>query len=362
MLVMGVSSPFIVTKRLHRDKRCLLIGILLSAAIVAASAWDRLGYQGQDWQQYDALNASRAPYTDFGADQKLLQRPDILKRYGYSTNDVELIRSFFFVDHQIADPSVLRNMRSELGADGLLTGGVRSGLDAIATLRQPEILPIVVAAAVLFFLAPSLPGAGAWLIFLLALFATGTVGRGGLPHVDIPAVSALLLMSVTQLYRMPERIAMPRRLAGIMVSAGALGLSGYALYPETTEASKVIAEQQASLARFPDEVVVAWGTGMKFESIFPLLAHDAHARSIRVLPLGVFTYAPFSVGDFEEKHGRGFVTRVRSRDGILMVADDSKMDILAIWCKERFGGELNKREVAQSTPYIRIDRVWCANR
>jgi hypothetical protein len=116
--------------------------------------------------------------------------------------------------------------------------------------------------------------------------------------------------------------------------------------------------QQDAVKDFPREPVVAWGGALLFESIFPVLATDDQARQMKLFPFGVFTYAPFSVAAVDELNGRGFIERIRSGDGVLMIATDEQVEMLRVWCGERFAGELG-RTVIQNAPRIRIDRLLC---
>jgi hypothetical protein len=359
-LVIGVAIPVLIGARLYRSRPAVLSAAILAVAVFGAAVCNHLSYMGPDWGYYKTLNEARAPITDFNADEKLLRRPDILSRFGYTKNDVELVRNFFFVDHRIADPVVLKKMMSALGTTWGSTGDARSGLNAMTLLLDPQILPIVVAAAVIFFLAPDWSIGCSWVLFFVTLFGTGFVGRGGLLRVEWPVASLLCVLAWVRLSDLDR----PRRkarnwIAGVTAAVALLSL-GRVLYPMTIESAHTVAVDEAAVARFPREVVVAWGTGLPFESIFPPLANNVGARAMSVMPFGVFTYAPFSVAFFDEKLGKGFVARVRSNKGILMIADEANMRRLSVWCTERFGGIL-KRQAVESAPYIKIDRVWCVN-
>ncbi|MGN6652960.1 hypothetical protein [Trinickia sp.] len=359
-LVAGVAAPVLIATRFYRSRLAVLSAAVLAMAVVGAGVYNHLSYQGPDWQYYESLNAARAPITDFNMDQKLLQRPDILGRFGYTKNDIELVRNFFFVDHHIANPVVLKEMLTALGARWGATGDLSSGLDAMKLLWDPQILPILAAAAVFFLLAPNWPIGCAWILFLATLFGTGFMGRGALVRVEWPVVALLFALSTFKLSEFDR----PRRAARewmkrVTVLIAVISLARV-LYPMAIDAAHTVATNEAAVARFPREVVVAWGAGLPFESIFPPLANDAQVRTMNVMPFGVFTYAPFSVAFFEEKRGQGFVNRIRSKAGILIVADKPNMERLNVWCAERFGGTL-KTSSAESAPYIKIDRVWCVN-
>ncbi len=60
-------------------------------------------------------SVARAPITDFGANTNLKSHPEILVRHGYTSNDIDLIHSWFFVDSEIANPVALNAMLQEFG-------------------------------------------------------------------------------------------------------------------------------------------------------------------------------------------------------------------------------------------------------
>jgi hypothetical protein len=108
-------------------------------------------------------------------------------------------------------------------------------------------------------------------------------------------------------------------------------------------------------------VVVDWGVGVPIEHIFAPLANDPRTREMQLFALGTLTYAPFSVAYNEEQAGRGFDERVRSRQGVLMIAGPSRISVLAEWCAERFAGEL-RAVTLNPPPVTKIQRVWCETR
>jgi len=367
-LVLFVALPVMWSRRLHRDRFALRVGAIVLLVIAGAGIWDHFCYSGPAWRHFAALDASRAPFTDFAIAQKIADDPQILSHFRYSRNDVELLGRFFFVDPKIFKPDTLRAMVSSVGTTHFFAGNANAAMDSIRSLLAPEILPIVVLAAITFVLAPSADLLGSWLLFLLALVVMGLFGRGGLLRVDMPIVSLLCLLSIANVSGR-SRVGLAKaissrwraeRLIVACMAATALGTSMYVLLPQARQASQHIAEVQAAAERFPSQIVVAWGAGLEFESLFPLLGDSAKLRSMKIFPLGVFTFAPFSVGAVQEASGRGFVTRIRSADGLLMLATPN-VRLLDVWCRERFGGVL-KGKILQAAPYVQVDRYWCADR
>ena len=112
------------------------------------------------------------------------------------------------------------------------------------------------------------------------------------------------------------------------------------------------------VAGWPSEVVVDWGVGLPIEYVFAPLANDPRTREMRLLALGALTYAPFSVAYNEEQAGRGFVDRIRSPQGVLIIAGRGRIAAIAQWCAERFSGKL--QTVAEKPPPLtEIQRVRC---
>lgn len=361
--VMLVALPIFVARRLHRDMFVLRVGAILLLAILAAGVWDHHCYSSAAWHRFAELDAARAPFTDFGVAQKVRNSPELMKRFGYSPNDIELLGSFFFVDPTIFVPAKLHGMVSGLGTVHLLTGNGKAAINSIGTLLSPEVLPVVALAAILFVIEPSVELACGWLFFLLALFAMGLAGRGGLLRVELPVASLLCATSINSLranVNAGRRGATFKRAVFVAALISSLGYAMYVLYPQAVRAAQHTKQVQAAAGQFPNEPVVAWGAGLEFESLFPLLAHDSRLRAMKIYPLGVFTYAPFSVSAAEEMSGQGFIERIRSEQGLLMLATPN-VKLLETWCRERFGGVLQGK-TEQAAPYVQVDRLWCVNK
>jgi len=367
ILVVIVASPMLLSNGLQADKRLRTCFFLLLTAIIFASLWDHFCYTGVEWKKFNDFNLARAPFTDFGAAEQILKHKNILDHYSYSDNDISLIRNFFFADPKIANPAALKSMLADLGPGQFFVGDLKLGVTSVEALLLPEIFPIVLLGISLFLLKPNFRVALSWAIFLTALFAMGLCGRGGILRVDTPVATLLCLASVAQIDRTAKAVhkkqfwrAIDQQSTALCAICACLILNCSVIFPQAIQSERDIRTEQAGIVGFPEDVVVVWGDGLKFESIFPLLANNLRARSIELYSLGVSTYAPFSVASYEEVRGRGFVTRIRSADGLLLIAGTTNMEQLRIWCSERFAGKLEDK-VVRAAPLTRIDRVWCVN-
>jgi hypothetical protein len=353
LLVALVALPLVSYRQLRQDKTLQLATMLFVAAAGLSEVVDHFQYAGPEWQHYAELNVSQRAFTDFGAGEELRKYPEILRRFEYSLNDVDLLESWFFVDKKTGDPQKLRTMLGDLGPLRFFGGGLDGAIDAIWALRAPALLPLALSAMGLFLLRPTRRLAAMWLICLAALAFIGLLGRGAIVHVDIPPLALLCLAGIVCV----QTSIRPRPAAAVGILAFSLLLVcrwnwGY------LDSNARIRDEQMKVAGWPSEVVVDWGVGLPIEYVFAPLANDPRSREMRLLALGALTYAPFSVAYNEEQAGRGFVDRIRSPQGVLIIAGRGRIAAIAQWCAERFSGKLQTVAV-KPPPLTEIQRVRC---
>lgn len=347
LLVLLVALPLLPWKKLARDPAAQASAIALLLAIGIAAFVDCKAYQGNAWQFFNALNPARASITDFGADVQLKNHPEILAHHGYSPNDIDLIRSWFFVDKNIADPHALNAMLTELGPLQVQTNALKNGWIGIKTFTHPVLLPGFFAAVFLLLLMPSRKLFLTWALCLASIFALGIVGRPGVVRVYIPVISLLviapLLVSGTG-----------NRLCGYWLRGlqrwrfvqGAIVIflvfNTATVFSESRSSSLVAEQKRQNLQGFPNDAVVVWGGLFPYEDLYPVLRNVDVPLLYNLYALGVFTHAPFSVAYSEQASGLGMLDRLTSQGGIPIVADEKRFNLLNIYCKERLGGVLNE--------------------
>ena len=354
ILVLAVGLPLLPWRALRQERRMQIAIMLLGVAIITAAVVDRWSYHDAQWTAFSDLNLIRAQFTDFGADARLLQRPEIMTRYGYSENDVHLIGSWFFVDSRIADPVALNAILAELGLVPLQTGSIRSGLAALETLAAPKLLPLLFPALVLLALAPRRSVVLSWLFCLVALFAIGMAGRPGVLRIYVPLLT-LLLVAPLVVGQLADDLR--RRIAACALLV-ALSVNAYMLIPEALAAKQKIWQVRNDIQLLPDEPIVTWGAHFPFEYAFPPLAKDLAVRAPKFYGLGVFTLAPFSVASAEAAAGRGMIERLQSAAGVSIIASPNEIELLRTYCRERLSGR--SREIAtRRTPSFIIYQLQC---
>jgi hypothetical protein len=363
LIVLIVSLPFLKFNLLKKDSRFWIFCITLLSLILFAIGFDWLSYTGTEWNRFFEINAARAPYTDFGLADQLKTHPKIINEYGYTTNDLDLIRSFFFSDPVITRPELLNAMASDLGALPFFTANMPLAVDSVKGLSSLNILPITLLTLVLFVLRPSVKVVIAFFFIVAFAFLMGLIGRGGLERVLAPLITLLAIFSMIHLW--DSKIKNHAFIDAGKLHGLTLGLTMVALmaslwvaYPQATLARSQITLAQDEAINYPDTLLFSWGVGIRIESIFPLLANKNSFQKMQIYGLGVFTHAPFSRAHLEEADGKGLVQRIRSPGGIFIVASESNIDLLKTWCRERYSAIL-RDEIIHSGQMTVLKRVRC---
>ena len=356
LLVLLVGLPLLPWTNLARDRFAQASAVILLFAIVVAGFVDHRAYQSDDWQVFNALNPARAPITDFGADAELKKNPEILARHGYTSNDIDLIRAWFFVDSNIADPVALKAMLAELGPTSLQSNALANGWSGLKAFIRPVLLPGFIAALFLAFALPSRKVLATWALGILAIFALGILGRPGVLRVYVPVVSLLLVAPflVSGKGRDAARGNIHRHLSKVVLVAAAV-FNAVTVFPESRTTQLFSDQIQEDLKNFPDHAVVVWGAVFPFEALYPVFMKSDSIRAYNLYGLGVFTHAPFSLANSEEMAGRGLITQLVSKNGVPIIAGARSFELLSIYCKERLGGILHE---SASQQYGQFRMSW----
>ena len=336
-LIAIVALPFFWWRNIKFSRSFFVALGLFAIALLLSRVFDHFSYQGVEWDAYNALNPIRAKFTDFSAGANSIQNNELLLRHGYTQNDIDLITNWFFVDPAIANPVALNAISNELNPNILKNNSIENGWKAIQALWNIKLLPMTAIAIFLAVLQPSRQIALSWFLFISAIVAIGILGRPGIIRIYYPVIAFLIIAPL--LFGKLSQTKKVFQLLAFVVSVYFVSNSAIA---DSQSFQKYANNKQKGFSQFPSTTVVLWGGSFPFESLYPALGPTLKAKSYRIYGLGVFTLAPFSVPFLDELHGRGFITRLTSEEGVPIIGYKKSFDQLNIYCKEHHNGKLEE--------------------
>ncbi|WP_158939980.1 hypothetical protein [Burkholderia sp. S171] len=353
LLIFAIAVPLFPWKcRLPRmPAQVALIAFLI--AISAASFVDREAYRSNDWSAFNELNPARIPFTDYGAAVRMKLQPHILEDHEYSSNDVDLISTWFFVDPKIANPQSLNKMVGQLSERASIGRSLAGAKVAMAALWQPEIAVLFAAALLLLLIRPDWPLLTSWCLCLIAIFCMGFLGRPGVTRVYVPMLCLLLVFALPSRENKRWRYVLS---FAILAGSALLNLSQVCSDSRVSEA--ITKSLEPGLAELPREPVVIWGGVFPFEFIYPVTERLAADRPYRFYALGVFTLAPYTVAYNEALSGRGLVDRLVSDRGVAIVGNMQRLTYLDIYCREHLHGKLEQLST-QTAASVTLTQMRC---
>jgi hypothetical protein len=342
LLVFTIALPLLPWRSL-KSQRILQIAVAgLAVAIALSAVADWYAYQGPEWKAFNELNPARAPFTDYGFGEYLKQRPEILNQFGYSANDIDLIRNWFFVDPKIANSDNLNAMIEELGPLPTRTDLLNNAWIGVKTLWHTNLIPFFVAAILLAMFLPSWRIVAVWSLCIAVVFVMGLLGRPGVLRVYIPLVSLLLVAPLfAQGTGLREHGNWRYRLALIVIIVAAVD-NTIVVFSASKSTQAASEEIRQGLSGFPTFPVVIWGGGFPYEATYPILRTTQSAMSYQLYGMGVSLLAPFSVAMTEEKNGSGFTDLLVQEGGIPIIARKQDFQLLGVYCKQHLDGFLKE--------------------
>lgn len=353
-LVFIVALPLLSWRKLFLHKYAKISLSLLILMISSAMIIDRQAYQGEEWELFNELNPVRAAFTDYDAGELLKKQPEILQLYGYSTNDIDLITNWFFVDPSIANPQALSAMLAEIGPLATQTNALTNAWVGVKTLWHPTLLATILAALILTILNPSWRVAASWGLCVLAVFIIGLLGRPGILRVYGPLTCLLLVAPLLN-----WQISDWRRQFAVVVLFVAALVNSYHVFSESEKTHLFSKQVREAFTYLPNGLLFAWGGVLPYEAMYPVLANSSLTVSYRYYSLGTFTLAPFTVAYTEEKAGRGMINLLTREKGIRIVLSPEQLKMLDIYCKEHLRGKL-KELSNQQYMKINVSQIQCA--
>jgi hypothetical protein len=354
-LVLIVALPLLPWRTLFSNRSAKAAILILVSAIALSAAIDHQAYQRYEWKAFNELKplALEETFSAFRSMDLLKQHPDILNRHGFSANDIDLVKDWFFVDPRIANPDALKAMLHELGPLPEQNNALTKGWIGVKTLFHPHLLPLAVIALLLAVLRPSRRLITSWGIFISAVFFIGVLFRPGVLRIYVPLICLLLVASFFRAQVPAWRIRI-----GACVLLIAAVLNSSLVFSESKAFQIADDQTRKDFINFPSDLVVNWGAAFPYEAVYPVLGASSSAMSIRLYSLGWGTLAPFSAALPEQNWGCGMIDRLKKKHGIPIIASEQEFGYLDIYCREHLHGRLKELSV-QRYGALKVSRRRC---
>ncbi|WP_299479865.1 hypothetical protein [uncultured Roseibium sp.] len=365
IIVLLMCLPLLPWKQLFSDRIAQALAVALVLAIGVSEHFDSRTYQLDNWIAFNDLQPPRSAITDFGAGKLLQENPEILARHGYTENDIGLLRHWFFVDRNIANPEALNSMLTDLGPISLQSNSLNNAQKALKAFFHPTIFPLLLGAIGLLCVLPNRRLLAVWVLCIAGVVAMGIIGRPGVIRVYLPLVSFLFLAPFLRygpsswaprahfLHRFEfwrtiashqhvntslQHITILRCVNGIVLAV--LLLNAYVTFSDSRTAEKNDEQVRQIFEDFPTGPVVTQGSTFPFETMYPVLKQSDTALAYELFSLGSQTFAPYMRTYVDEFASEGFAGRLTSENGVPVFARPSFFDALTVYCDEHFDGTL----------------------
>jgi hypothetical protein len=340
LFVCAVGWPFLPVGQLLRDRRATFGVGVVACAVAAAAFVDYQAYKTPEWRDFNALNHVRAQLTDFGAAEPLKERPEVLAEHGFSQNDLLLVRYWFFVDPNLANPPVLEAMVSQAGAQANQERKLANAVIGLKSLAHPSLWLLALVALGVSAMGARRSTLAAWAIFVAAIAVLGYLGRPGILHVYMPLLALLTIAPLAAI-----RWSRPYRAFLAIVLAVAALVQVLDVVAESRSFKVADAQVRERVSGVDGSPVIVWGESFPFEAVYPVLGGSERAMKYKLYGLGVSTLAPFSIARSESLAGRDMIERLRSSEGVPIFANSTLIKMLEVYCQEHFNGRFEAMTV-----------------
>lgn len=360
-MILIVFAPILIDGGLLRRRAVQASLVALAVTLALSTYVDDTAYGNPQWRTFEAANAARVPYTDNRLGTRLAGKTELLKQFGYSTNDVNMISRFFFVDQDQLRPDRLNALTASVPPASDIDFKMQDGLEGLTALADPAIVGMVIAIGVLLLLRPNWRVLMSTSLFLIAIFALGFTGRPGAIRVYYPVIALLLACALIlpgrRIIPIPSALAwppLPFVKAGLMAALVALNCA--ILYPTAKQNNLLDSYARRDLPYFDGELIYIWGAAMEFDRFYPLWTSPKQPSNLYAL--GVSSFAPYAVPFQAVGTGNDLYSRLKNGLETPFIGYDELWTHIDTFCQERFGTHLQRSDYEVGM-LVHIQKISC---
>ena len=334
---------------LKSKKDFIVIGLIFVIIFGLFQFINRFQYSGESFEEFRKFASVGHQILDYNADRHILQNSKILFSNDYSSNDINLIRNWFFVDTHLSNPTRLDDLLIDTRWKGPISNfDLKQSILSTSNLitSYPLNLILISALILMIFSNRSLVLMFLWLSLVLALFAGALIGRQ-LDYVYFPLLSFLFVMIYLNLN---QSIFITKFLIYCLTILVVLTtLSANKSNKELIEKS-ILAYSNINL----DKLWVIGG-GLPTNIIFPLLTRPNQQTELITSDWSI--YSPKS-NFIKYNSNNNFLSELHSQQGVNVATNIYHIPLIQLYCKEKFGSDLIIKPVMNDN-LIKINNLRC---
>lgn len=331
LAVVLCMAPWMPWRRFWAERRLRWVGVGLLGCLLVSLGVNWWAYQQTpELRQFETLYRLYQPIFNNNAALYFEEYPEVLPRYGWHENDIQLIRSRFLIPGPLMDVEALRDIIAVLP---------RFDLAVAPVIIAQNVRLLVVVAPWLLCIGLGLVVVGrqsrSWGVFaalIVAVIGLGVLGRVAPARVVYPMLVTCVYLGFVVI---SSTIWTKHRwMQGALVLCIVLGM--WQDIPEITNRSRKYTAHGAALwydlHELPTRPVVVWGGALEYEMAYPVRQLRDDVVHVPIYALSLAAIQPTSVAYAAVQQGFDIDAALRSPSGLLLIAQPYMLPWLEQYC------------------------------
>jgi len=348
-----VSTSIILIQAFVKNKKeFILIGTIFLTIFGLSQFINRNQYTDESLRDLREFASVGYQILDYNADKHILQNSEAMLSNDYTSNDINLIRNWFFVDSYLSNPLRLGDLLNDTQWKGPVSNfNPKESILSTGNLLTSYPLNFIIFSAIimLFLTNKDRTLRILWLFFVLVLFIGAIIGRQ-LAYVYFPLITFLFIFS----YLKTNKTTLVTR--SLIYSLSVLVI--FTTFFENRSNKEKINSVNLEYENFSQDKLWVIGGGLPSEFIFPLLSTPSVKTELITSDWSI--YAPKS-NFVKYNSNSNFLSELHSQEGVNISTNNYHLPLLQIYCKEKFGSDLIITPVINSD-LVRINNLRCTSK
>ena len=347
-----VSTSIILIQAFVKNKKeFILIGTIFLTIFGLSQFINRNQYTDESLKDLREFASVGYQILDYNADKHILQNSEAMFSNGYTSNDINLIRNWFFVDSYLSNPLRLGDLLNDTQWKGPISNfNPKESILSTGNLLINYPLNFIIFSAIIMLFQTNKDRTLRiqWLFFVLVLFIGAVIGRQ-LAYVYFPLITFLFIFS----YLKTNKTTLVTR--SLIYSLSVLVI--FTTFFENRSNKETINSVNLEYENYNQDKLWVIGGGLPSEFIFPLLSTPSIKTELITSDWSI--YAPKS-NFVKYNSNSNFLSELHSQEGVNIATNNYHLPLLQIYCKEKFGSDLVIKPVINSD-LVHINNLRCTS-